>query len=340
MHPPTPAVLATLVSTALPIVTLGCATAEAPAAHATTPAAQPPVATAGAAISPVAGTAVGATSEAATTTTKPADPEAKGIVFTGDWGSGDSTQRKVVDGMRAWCQRERCDAGAFLGDNFYPAGVASVDDPKWETHWRTMYGTLGVVFHPSLGNHDYEDRGVRGNPRAQVDYSAKDPYWQMPALTYTWTLGAAEMFVLDTETWDDVQATWLRGALAGSKAAVKIVYGHHPIYSNGPHGNDKDVLALRGRLGPILAEGGATLFMAGHDHHKEILDAGMGVGLVIAGTGGRELYPYVPGGRYQVCAGPTHGWAHVLVGAKEARVRLVSVDGEIECERVYPGKGA
>lgn len=270
----------------------------------------------------------------------PADLGERGIVFTGDWGSGDAHERKVVEGMRAWCQRERCDAGAFLGDNFYPAGVTSTEDPKWGTHWRAMYGTLGIVFHPALGNHDYADDGVPGDPDAQVRYSAKDPLWQMPAKTYTWTLGAAEFFVLDTEAWDDAQGAWLRGALAGSKAPVKIVYGHHPIYSNGPHGDDTNVLALRDRLGPILVEGGATLFMAGHDHHKEILDAGMGVGLVIAGTGGKGLYPVLPGGPNQVCAFSTYGWAHVLVTAAEAKVRLVRSSGEIECERRYPAKGA
>ena len=64
---------------------------------------------------------------------------------------------------------------------------------------------------------------------------------------------------------DDEQLAWLAETLAGSDATWKVVFGHFPIYSatTGEHG---DTPALAASLLPVLQQGGADLYLSGHDH--------------------------------------------------------------------------
>src|SRR5262249_57118817 len=66
------------------------------------------------------------------------------------------------------------DIGITVGDNFYPVGMESLKDPRWQTWWEDMYGPLKIVFYPVLGNHDWYDFD---SPAAQILYS--DPYVEL-----------------------------------------------------------------------------------------------------------------------------------------------------------------
>ncbi len=53
---------------------------------------------------------------------------------------------------------------ALPGDNFYPNGVRSVDDPKFQTTWARPFlahRELCVPWRMILGNHDYVSKGGR-----------------------------------------------------------------------------------------------------------------------------------------------------------------------------------
>ena len=54
------------------------------------------------------------------------------------------------------------DAIILPGDNIYPCGVKSVDDPRWSVLQPLI--DLGLPLFPVLGNHDY-----CGSPDAQID---------------------------------------------------------------------------------------------------------------------------------------------------------------------------
>jgi hypothetical protein len=73
---------------------------------------------------------------------------------------------------------------AGVGDNFYPAGVSSVNDKRFQETFEDAYKEpeLQVPWWHLAGNHDH-----RGNASAQVAYSALSPggRWRMPALWYT-----------------------------------------------------------------------------------------------------------------------------------------------------------
>lgn len=210
------------------------------------------------------------------------------FIAFGDWGTGRPGQREVARAMAAWARR---DGGiAFMltvGDNFYPRGVASVDDPHWRESFEEVYDdpALDVPVHATLGNHDH-----KGDPDAQVAYGRRNPRWVMPARHYHFTRALADgtevhFFALDTTfiLEEPAQVAWLDEALGASTARWKIVYGHHPLYARGKRGPDAAMIAL---LEPLFVRHGVDLYLAGHDHVLELLQPKRGVQHVVTGAGG------------------------------------------------------
>ena len=53
-----------------------------------------------------------------------------------------------------------------------------------------------------------------------------------PIATITFSAGPAQFFALDTNEVSEAQLMWLDAELKKSSAKWKLVYGHHPIYSD------------------------------------------------------------------------------------------------------------
>ncbi len=207
----------------------------------------------------------------------------------GDTGSGNARQAAVAASMAAYSSSNPLAFVLLLGDNFYEDGVKSTTDPQWQTKFEKMYdaAALNVPFYAVLGNHDY-----RENAEAQVDYTKAAPgsRWRMPARYYgvgcTLADGSTvDLFGLDTSTWvsDAAQRQWLDRALDASTARWKIVFGHHPVYSNGHHGNSAGLIEA---LAPILAHR-ADVYISGHDHDLQVLQPQGGVRYLVSGAGSR-----------------------------------------------------
>ena len=100
------------------------------------------------------------------------------LVF-GDWGRhGEKDQVDVATQMGIAAKNIDAKFIVAVGDNFYEHGVASVDDPQWQTSFENVYTapSLHVPWRVILGNHDYH-----GNCDAQMAYSNISPRWTMPA---------------------------------------------------------------------------------------------------------------------------------------------------------------
>lgn len=78
---------------------------------------------------------------------------------------------------------------AGLGDNFYPEGVRTRYDSKFDSHWRDVFirdhPQLRVPWRMVLGNHDY-----MGLPFEQIQYHYdatlnREGLWYMPDCNYT-----------------------------------------------------------------------------------------------------------------------------------------------------------
>ncbi|GAQ22310.1 acid phosphatase [Deinococcus grandis] len=223
------------------------------------------------------------------------------VLVMGDQGTGSEVQRRVAAAMREVCAREGCDLGVALGDNFYPAGPKDVSSPLFRERFADVYGPLGFPFLVVPGNHDESwlvggDGADARGADVQVAYSRVNGQWVMPARTYRAPVGTlAEFFGVDTAplaaylpglrpaerpggAWDQAQRAWLSGAVRGSGARWRLVLGHHPLFSNGKHGNagayDRFPFefqkggAVRDLYGSVC--GAADLILSGHVHALEV----------------------------------------------------------------------
>ena len=244
-----------------------------------------------------------ATQVGGATMAKPGD--ALDFVAVGDWGrDGASHQRDVANAMGKVAQDVDARFVMSVGDNFYDNGVTSTRDPQWKSSFEDVYTHPGLQcpWYVALGNHDY-----RGNPQAQIDYATAGARWRMPNRYYRVegvTLGAphVDLFCIDTSplvhsyrekvegsirqnvALQDVgaQLAWLDAALANSTAPMKLVFGHHTIFSGGSgHGNTPELVEL---LRPILERRGVRAYINGHDHDLQHLRVGS-VDYICTGAG-------------------------------------------------------
>jgi tartrate-resistant acid phosphatase type 5 len=86
-----------------------------------------------------------------------------------------------------------------LGDNFYPHGADSVDDPCFDVLWKETFlchKNLRIPWKVSLGNHDY-----LGNIQAQIDYTTDpkntDGLWQCPSNNYHFSVSLGSENIMD-----------------------------------------------------------------------------------------------------------------------------------------------
>lgn len=204
------------------------------------------------------------------------------------------------------------------GDNFYPDGVASVQDPLWRSSFEDVYKhfPLQKKWYVVLGNHDY-----RTNPQAEVEYSKISARWNMPDRYFS------KKFVIDDDTTqqvliafidtnpfvtkyhnDDVygpkvstqdtarQVQWLHTVLSDTaNIKWKIVVGHHPAYSGGKRIASKDTKDINDLLKPLFDKYKVDMYLAGHEHHLEYVKPKGTTHYITSGAGSEvrpvTLYP-------------------------------------------------
>jgi tartrate-resistant acid phosphatase type 5 len=241
------------------------------------------------------------------------------VLAFGDFGDGSEAQKQVAAAMLAYHTRQRFDFAVTLGDNFYSTGMASPSDGRWKTWWSDLYDPLRIPFYATLGNHDW---GQPNSPAAEIVFSQGSPSWRMPSAYYSFTAGDAQFFALDTDIISEKQIRWLSDALAASTARWKIVYGHHPIYSEGVHEDNNVKIA---QLLPVLRDR-ADVYLAGHDHDMQHLKPEGRLHFFIAGSGGK-LRPIEPGPR-SLFAKSANGFAVLEVLPDSLSLAFVDVQGQ------------
>ena len=241
------------------------------------------------------------------------------ILAFGDFGDGSDSQKHVAASMLSYHTRQRFDFAITLGDNFYSTGMASLDDERWKTWWSDLHDPLRIPFYATLGNHDW---GQPNSPAAEILFSQRSPSWRMPAAYYTFTAGDAQFFALDTDVISEKQLLWLKDALDASKARWKVVYGHHPIYSEGAHEDNNTKIE---QLLPLLRDR-AHIYLAGHDHDMQHLKPEGQLHFFVAGSGGK-LRPIEPGPR-SLFAKSANGFAVLEVQRESVSVAFFDVAGQ------------
>jgi len=256
------------------------------------------------------------------------------FISFGDWGENTSLKQQI----KMIVDTKNPDVIVSLGDNFYDYGVDSPFHPMWTTHYTNYFSK---PFFAILGNHDH-----LGNIQAQIDYAILNPLWIMPRRFYdrhyenvhliaidTYELAPMESVLNATAMGHDSMTTlsfletlkkeqqlvWLENVLKHSKATWKIVFGHYPIYSNGPHG---DTSELHKNLLPLLKQYGVHLYLSGHDHN--ICYKEDGVHCLVSGCGSRQSQTTIKPGFFYL---PPTGVAYVKTSMEKLEFGFYNMNG-------------
>jgi len=267
------------------------------------------------------------------------------VLVIGDFGTGESGQREVAEAISRTHAGDPPDLVLTVGDNFYPRGVESVDDPLWESVFEDVYSGEfwgKLVFHPTLGNHD-----VMGEEEAQAAYSETHPRWRMPAGYYSFRQalpsGSAVRFLaLDTNALSDGgegaqrELAWLDSLLVSSSERWIVAYGHHPMVTGGWHGSNETVRQL---LEPRF-EGRVPIFLSGHNHSIELLRLSRSLFQGVCGGGAGRDNAYrvdsIPGTLSSFSNG---GWCLLHFWPDTMAVELYNRVGTLRARHLIPSAG-
>ncbi|MDN3376914.1 MULTISPECIES: metallophosphoesterase [unclassified Pseudoalteromonas] len=273
-------------------------------------------------------------------------PDSLNFMVIGDWGhNGHFYQKEVAHQLEIAMYQTDADFIVSTGDNFYPNGVASVNDPLWQSAYEDIYHGPHTFedWYVVLGNHDY-----LGNAQAQIDYTNKSQRWQLPARYYSKAFELENneqvlMVFLDTnpiqpeyKTRDKyrstqgqgykTQLTWLETQLAGSDAKWKIVVGHHPLYSSGKRFGRNQ--GLRDILEPIMERHNVQAYIAGHEHDLQYNQPeNSNIAHFVSGGGSEARF--VKQREFTRYAEATPGFLSVSINGETLKVSAINHLGEV-----------
>jgi tartrate-resistant acid phosphatase type 5 len=224
-----------------------------------------------------------------------------GVLIFGDAGVGTQGQHDVADGMWNLCKTKPCALAIGLGDNIYPSGVTSAQDPQWKTAFESPYKKFIEApdrdFWMTVGNHDR-----RSSIDAQLRYSERSPIWKMPGEDYAipglpkWL----NIYVLDTTfiakggdipTFQSAIEKNFQEQLQRAAAHLckkpgwRILATHHPLVSNGARNNRFRENNVYAALYPFIEKCDVNLVLSGHEHMQQHVQMD-GVEYLIQGAAG------------------------------------------------------
>lgn len=183
----------------------------------------------------------------------------------------------------------------LLGDNAYSSGTLQ----EYMSFFEPTWGKFKERLWPTPGNHEYRTPqaagyyayfGARaGDPKRGYYAVNLNPHWRALMLNSNpeaeGSLGPQAP-----------QHAWLKAQLAEAKAQGlhTVLCWHHPRWSSGAHGDEKELAPFW----QLAVEGGADLCLWGHDHdYERFVPADLegkadpkGLPAMVVGTGGRQLY--------------------------------------------------
>lgn len=205
-------------------------------------------------------------------TSAPAQSDALRFAVIGDNGTGGKPQYEV--GAQMATARETFPYGfvIMLGDNMYGSQTPADFVVKFEKPYEALL-KAGVSFFATLGNHDRpENKSYPGFNMGGARY-------------YTYARQGVRFVVLDSNLMDKPQLDWFERTLQQSQEPWKIVYFHHPLYSNaGRHG---PAVELRVVLEPLMVRYGVSVVFSGHEHVYERFRPQKGITYFTDGSGGQ-----------------------------------------------------
>jgi hypothetical protein len=283
------------------------------------------------------------------------DPTAAHLLMIGDWGRDNSQvgQRAVAAAMVKYAPSINPQALLLLGDSWYGALEGGVNSPRWKWQFEDMYPASAFPgpAYSLLGNHDYQRwPGSKVDDELAYARTGKSRF-TMPAKWYTFDFPAKNPLItfiaLDsnmpktggkfeigkdftlTEAERIEQLAWFEAQLKRLRTTPHlVVMGHHPVYSDGPHG-DHPVLIRD--WDPLLRKYNVPLYLAGHDHDLQHLEFdGHPTSFLLSGGGGADLYDLkIPQQERGPYAEKVFGFSHLAVTREELTLRHVDSEGRV-----------
>jgi len=195
----------------------------------------------------------------------------------GDMGTGWQCEYDLV-ALMAQSPAAVYSAILLLGDLLYPSAKAELLEPNLVKPFTPLI-ERGFRFYPVWGNHDWIER------EAQVvkDFFVAPNY-------YSFRLGPAQFWALNSNNFNPAQASWLEGGLRTSQARWKIVALHHSPYSSGVvHHSNQHLIQ---HLCPLLSAYRVDLCLSGHNHLYERTEKINNVVYITSGGGSASLHKF------------------------------------------------
>lgn len=167
----------------------------------------------------------------------------------------------------------------FPGASFMLHSGDFVDDGSNEDYWTWVLDSgvsASLATAPAAGNH--EDRssveGVTVDNALMSHFNLQNLPQQdtSTGVYYSFVYENATFIVLNTndlaedEALSPQQYNWAYETAQNADTQWKIILMHKSPYSNGPHGEDSDVVAIREQLDQLCAACDIDLVLSGHDH--------------------------------------------------------------------------
>jgi len=276
------------------------------------------------------------------------------LLAIGDFGAkkDDLRRQRAVGGAMARYVTDRDirpDGLLLLGDNFYGGlGGKGTKSARWVWNIEDRYPaeTFPCPMYAVLGNHDYSGERHQATVQAQLAYAKlpSRPRWTMPHKWYRFDVGMtpgsdkalATFLVIDTnyvyghshwvsEPERKRQKAWLADELSKRRTAPwLIVLGHHPVYSDGHHGDTPRLVA---DVDPLLRRHKVDLYLCGHDHDLQHLEFKRHpTSFVVSGAGGARARPVTYRGRGRF-GKAVYGFSHLELTRDRLLLRHVDANG-------------
>lgn len=290
------------------------------------------------------------------------DSRSADLLMVGDWGYDDNqaAQSEVAVGMRRYTRQHQLTSEALLmlGDNWYGELSGGALSSRWQKQFEEMYPSdvFACPAYAVPGNHDYQ-RWPDSKVDAELEYArtgrtgAGPTRWTMPSLWYRFELPTKKPIItflaVDSNMpFSDGQEThgvnftltpeqqakelaWLEMELKRPRTtSFLVVIGHHPVYSNGIHG-DHPVLIRD--WDPLFRKHGVHAYLAGHDHDMQHLEfEGHPTSFVISGGGGAELTnPTIDPAQRGPYEQKVYGFSHLSVTQERMTLRHLDSTGRV-----------
>jgi tartrate-resistant acid phosphatase type 5 len=286
------------------------------------------------------------------------EPGDRHILLLGDYGSMEKAQDSVARGMQRYINKEKIKPEGLwlLGDNFYKNLDKGVDSSRWKSGFENLYPDhdLPGPCWAILGNHDYHD--TLDGDLVQLAYKKKNPKsrWHMPDRYYRvdWPEEKPLVTFLAVDTnWKEInqqlhkalspaqsswwmsqeerdnQTAWLDAEFSKPRVAPFLfVMGHHPLYTNGPHGDTKPLI---NELGPLFQEHGVDFYCCGHDHDLQHLELeGLNTSFIVSGAGGARITD-IKDRHDGPFAKSVYGFSHLQINRQRVLLRHLDANGTV-----------